>query len=165
MYFTARVPGEAEANNGGCVGFATSPDLVNWTLLPPVHAGGFGQIEVPQVFGHQGQWYCLFCTAGEHFSAELARTFPGGPVTGSHYLIGDGPRGPWRLAPGPFLDGAQPCERYAARMLKTETGLMIIGARYILPDGQFAGFLTDPDPVEQLTDGTLKVAQTSMAAE
>lgn len=165
MYCTARVPGQAEANNGGCVGFATSPDLINWTLQPPVHACGFGQIEVPQVFEHQGKWYCLFCTSNEHFSAELAKTFQGGPVTGSHYLIGDGPRGPWRLAPGPFLDGAQPCERYAARMLKTETGLMIIGARYILPDGQFAGFLTDPDSVEQLTDGTLLAAKTSMAAE
>ena len=165
MFFTARVPGQAEANEGGCVGFATSPDLVTWSLQPPVYAGRLGQLEVPQVFRQGDKWYCLFCTADEHFSEALAKDYPGEPVTGSHYLTGDSPRGPWQLAKGPFLDASQPCQRYAARMLQTDSGLMIIGARYVLPDGQFGGFLTDPDPVVQLNDGTLRIAKSSMAAE
>ncbi|EAR51814.1 levansucrase [Oceanicola granulosus HTCC2516] len=165
MFFTARVPGETEANNGGAIGLATSPDLVTWTLEPPVFSGGFGQLEVPQVFEHGGRWYCLFCTAAEHFSRARAEATPGGPVTGSHYLVGDGPRGPWRIAPGPFLDGALPCERYAARILETEDGLVILGFRHTTPNGQFGGYVTDPSPVVQQDDGLLKVERPSLAAE
>ena len=36
MYFTARVAGVEETNDAGCIGFATSPDLMTWTLEPPV---------------------------------------------------------------------------------------------------------------------------------
>ncbi|WP_417522622.1 levansucrase [Marinovum sp.] len=165
MFFTARVPGEAEANNGGAVGFATSPDLVTWTLQPPVFSGGFGQLEVPQVFNHAGQWYCLFCTADEHFSKAQAEATPGGPVTGNHYLIGEGPRGPWKIAPGAFLDGAQPCLRYAARIVPTDDGLMILGFNHTAPDGAFGGFVMDPDPVVHQEDGLLKVVRPSLAAE
>jgi beta-fructofuranosidase len=60
-----------------------------------VFVGGYGQLEVPQVFAAGGRWYCLFCTAAEHFSKDQAETTPGGPVTGNHYLIADDPRGPW----------------------------------------------------------------------
>jgi beta-fructofuranosidase len=103
MFFTARVAGVAEPNAGGAIGFATSPDLHDWTLQPPVFSGGFGQLEVPQVFERGGRWYCLFCTDASHFSRAQAEAIPGGPVSGSHYLIGESPRGPWTVAPGPFL--------------------------------------------------------------
>jgi beta-fructofuranosidase len=113
MYFTARSSGIAEPNAGGAIGFATSPDLVTWTLQPPVFIGGFGQLEVPQVFA-------------------------------------------WSIAPGPFLDGALPCRRYAARIVETGDGLRIIGFMD-RPDGDFVGELTDPDPVEVMADGRLRV--------
>ena len=78
MFFTARKPGVAEPNAGGAIGFATSPNLYDWTLQPPVYAGGtFGQMEVPQVFEAEGRWYCLFCTDGEHYSKAYAATYPG----------------------------------------------------------------------------------------
>ena len=77
-----------------------------WTLEDPVYAGGaFGQLEVPQVFEAGGRWYCLFCTAPEHYSRAYAAGYPGRPVRGTHYLTAEGPRGPWTVAPGPFLDG------------------------------------------------------------
>jgi hypothetical protein len=91
-----RAPGIAEPNAGGTIGFATSPDLLTWTLQPPVYRGGmFGQMEVPQVFQYRGKWYCLFCTAAEHWSEAYKAFNPQSPVTGSHYLIADDPRGPW----------------------------------------------------------------------
>ena len=109
MYFTARVPGIAEPNAGGAIGFATSPDLRAWTLQPPVYRGGlFGQMEVPQVFEKNGRWYCLFCTSHRHWSKAYLATYRGEPVTGTHYLIADDPRGPWTVAPGAFLDGTNP---------------------------------------------------------
>jgi beta-fructofuranosidase len=156
MFFTARVRGVAEPNAGGAIGFATSPDLHDWTLRPPVFVGGFGQLEVPQVFEHGGRWYCLFCTAAEHFSKAQAEATPGGPVTGSHYLIGEGPSGPWRIAPGPFLDGSLPSRRYAARIVATDEGLRILGFLN-RPDGDFVGHVTDPDPVTVDQDGLLRV--------
>ncbi|MEY1554129.1 levansucrase [Yoonia sp. R2331] len=162
MYFTARVAGEAEANNGGCIGFATSSDGYVWTLQPPVFAGGFGQLEVPQVFEVQGRWYCLFCTSADHFSAHEATQRP--RVTGSHYLIGDSPRGPWRIAPG-FLDGDMPCRRYASRILDTDTGLVILGFADRPGGAEFVGQITDPDPVHVTEDGHLEIKSHVKAAE
>ena len=155
MYFTARAPDVPEANAAGAIGFATSPDLYTWTLQPPVYVGGFGQLEVPQVFEHGGKWYCLFCTAAEHWSqgriAETGMT----PVTGNHYLMADNPRGPWQLAPG-FFDGAVPCRRYAARILKTRDGLVILGFDDNGRDN-FVGVVGDPDRVTVDDEGHLHV--------
>jgi len=163
MYFTARASGVAEANDAGCVGFATSPDGFEWTLEPPVFTGGFGQLEVPQVFEKDGIWYCLFCTANNHFSKEQTTLRP--VVTGNHYLIGEGPRGPWRIAPG-FLDGTQPCTRYAARIVDTADGMVILGFAD-KPQGatEFVGHIMDPEPVEITNDGHLYIAPQQQAAE
>ena len=158
MFFTARVPHVAEPNAGGSIGFATSPDLVHWTIQPPVYRGGtFGQMEVPQVFERNGRWYCLFCTSGHQYSAAMRAAYPGAPVTGTHYLIGESPRGPWRVAPGAFLDGSLPCKRYAARIVEHEGALFIIGFLHDSPDGSFIGVVSDPDPVEVGADGLLHV--------
>ena len=163
MHFTARVSGVAEPNDAGCIGFATSPDGYVWDLEPPVFVGGYGQLEVPQVFELDGRWYCLFCTAAEHFSMAQADIVPGGPVTGNHYLIGAGPRGPWEIALG-FLDGALPPRRYAARILEVGTGLTMIGFAD-RPEGRFLGPIMDPDPVIQDRDGLLMMASNQEAAE
>ncbi len=156
MHFTARTAGAAEANAGGAIGLATSPDLWTWRLQPPVFSGDFGQFEVPQVFSAAGRWYCLFCTAAEHWSAARAAR-PGGAVTGTHYLVGDGPRGPWRVAGGAFLDGALPGRRYAGRVLETEAGLSFLGFADRGADGGFLGHVTDPDPVEIDAAGRLAI--------
>lgn len=156
MFFTARVPGIAEPNDGGAIGFATSPDLATWELQPPVHSGGFGQMEVPQVFQHGGKWYCLFCTADEHWSAARVRDH-GPAVTGNHYLIADDPRGPWVLAPG-FFDGGLPCRRYAARILDTGSGLVILGFDDNGRDN-FVGHVRDPEPITVDAQGYLHVQQ------
>ena len=162
MYFTARAPGIAEPNGGGAIGFATSPDLAEWTLRPPVFTGAFGQLEVPQVFERGGRWYCLFCTSARHVSQEQAERIE--PLTGTHYLIADDPRGPWAVAPGPFLDGAVPCRRYASRICETADGLVIMGFR----DGgrdDFHGYVMNPEPVEIDGDGHLSVRPARRAAE
>ena len=164
MYFTARAPGIAEPNAGGAIGFATSADLVNWTLQPPVFTGGFGQLEVPQVFRVGANWYCLFCTSGFQWSDAYRASNPQSPVTGSHYLVADHPRGPWRVAPGAFLDGTEPCRRYAARILQTPSGLRIMG----FADGgkdRFGGYVMDPEPVTVGPDGLLHIPPLSQAAE
>jgi beta-fructofuranosidase len=159
MYFTARVPGRVEPNAGGAIGFATSPDLDTWTLQPPVYDGGaFGQLEVPQDFAARGRWYCLFCTAKDHWSDGYTAASGERPVTGTHYLVADDPRGPWSVAPGPFLDGGDPCRRYASRIVDTGAGLVLLGFLHTGDDGAFVGTISDPSPVAIDGDGWLHLA-------
>jgi beta-fructofuranosidase len=161
MFFTARVPGRAEPNAGGAIGLATSPDLYHWELKPPVYAGGdFGQLEVPQVFELGGRWYCLFCTDKRHWSRSYAAEYPGEPVSGTHYLIADSPLGPWKVAPGAFLDGAPDCRRYSGKVILGQDGEAPAGLSFMAfantrPDGSFAGTLIDPLPMDVLPDGRL----------
>ncbi len=158
MYFTARIPGVAEPNAGGVIGFATSPDLYHWTLQDPVYAGGtFGQMEVPQVFEWQGRWYCLFCTSEQHWSKAQAATST--PVTGTHYMIGESPRGPWRVAPE-FLDGEVPCRRYAARVVQDGGKLWLLGFLHNPDGGPFVGEIADPQEVIAGADGQLRLGKT-----
>lgn len=153
MYFTARVPDRAEVNDAGCIGFATSPDLQAWTLQPPIFIGGWGQLEVPQVFQHRDQWYCLFCMDEAHQSQALLASH--GPLgRGNHYLMADSPRGPWRLPDGPALDVA--AERYAARIVAHD-GLKILGFKDGEARGVFGGHIMDPAPVYQRPDGRLSL--------
>ncbi len=162
MYFTARAPGIAEPNAGGAIGFATSPDLFHWTLQPPVFVGGFGQLEVPQVFRIGPKWYCLFCTSSQHWSAAYRAFNSQSPVTGTHYLMADNPRGPWSIALGPFLDGTEPCQRYAARLCETDKGWVIMGFADTGHD-TFVGHVMDPDPVTVDLDGLLHVTPLAKA--
>ena len=161
MFFTARAPGISEPNAAGAIGFATSADLHTWTLQPPVFIGGFGQLEVPQVFEISGKWYCLFCTAADHWSEEYKKSASATPVTGNHYLIADSPRGPWSVAPGPFLDGDLPCRRYAARIVKADTGPVIMGFADNGRDN-FVGHIMDPEPVVVDEDGLLRINRTDV---
>lgn len=153
MYFTARVPGVVEPNEGGAIGFARSKDLLTWTCEPPVFSGGFGQLEVPQVFSYQDRWYCVFSTAAEHWSKALVANAPSAPVTGTHYLIADHHCGPWHLAPMPFLDGSDPPRRYAGKILLLETGPVLMTFRHTGMDGKFIGTVGEPLSLRTTTDG------------
>jgi beta-fructofuranosidase len=158
MFFTGRVPGTEEPNAGGVIGFATSPNLYDWTLEDPVYAGGtFGQMEVPQVFQAGRHWYCLFCTDGRHYSEAYRAGYPGEPVRGTHYLRADDPRGPWEVAPGAFLDGDPAVNRYAARIVETDDGLRLMGFLHNPGGGAFVGEIADPVPVTIDDDGWLKL--------
>lgn len=157
MYFTARDARVGEQLEAGAIGFATSPDLYTWTLQDPVFTGGFGELEVPQVFQAEGRWYCLFCTSGR-FWAPSAEAVAGPAMTGTHYLIGESARGPWRIAPGPALDCAPFPKRYAARIAQTEAGLKLLGFRWFDTEGgAFIGEISDPDPVAVTPDGLLRL--------
>lgn len=150
MYFTARVPDVEEPNAGGAVGFARSENLYDWQLEAPVFSGGFGQLEVPQVFSKDGKWYCVFCTAAEHWSEAYRASNPQSPVTGSHYLIADSHLGPWTIAPGAFLDGDMPPNRYAGKIVNHRGKWYMMGFLHDTRDGDFIGEISDP--IEIATD-------------
>ncbi|MBL1421586.1 MAG: glycoside hydrolase family 68 protein [Alphaproteobacteria bacterium] len=158
MYFTAREPHIEEANAGGTIGFATSDNLFDWQLQPPIYRGNlFGQMEVPQVFEHQGYYYCLFCTAAEHFSQAYLREYPTDAVTGTHYLMANNPLGPWYVAKGKFLDGSFPAKQYSGKILKTKDGLKYLAFAHDDDEGNFIGSIIDPINVNVLDDGRLEL--------
>jgi beta-fructofuranosidase len=160
MFFTARVPGMAEPNAGGSIGFATSPDLYNWTLQPPVFRGGlFGQMEVPQVVRIGDRWYCMFCTSASHFARTYAQTYPGPLVGGTHYLMAPHPRGPWQIAPGQFFDGDTPTRRYAGKLVETPQGIQFMAFAHDGPDGEFIGEVSDPMDVTIDLNGRLRLGR------
>ena len=165
MYFTARVSTGDELNARGAIGLARSDDLYHWTLQAPVYAGGdYGQLEVPQVFEINGRWYCVYCNAAQHWSKARTQRYAdaghGTPVWGSHYLVAEHPLGPWQVADGPFLDGALPCQRYAAKIIDSGAGLALLGFNYWGADGQFIGSICDPVPVRvDAKTGLLSLAE------
>lgn len=156
MFFTARANGFAEANAAGAIGLATSPDLENWELQPPVYAGGhFGQLEVPQVLEIGGKWYCLFCTTPPYWSKDYAANYGRDPDGGTHYLVADDPRGPWTPAKGTFLDGSAHSGRYSGKIIVTDSGPVYMAFENTAIDGSFIGRVCDPVPVAVLSDGAL----------
>lgn len=160
MYFTARVPGRKEPNAGGAVGFATSPDLMKWTLQKPIYDGGdFGQLEVPQVFKFGEKWYMTFCTAAEHWSLGYRSKNSETPVTGSHYLIADSHLGPWTVPTDKFLDGRNPCKRYAGKIVEKDGKLFIMGFLQFDVERNFIGVVSDPVPLHVDDDGLLSVIE------
>lgn len=155
MYFTARNANIGPRLEAGAIGFATSPDLFEWTLQDPVFTGAFGELEVPQVFEWGGTWYCLFCT-GDRFWSDGAIDLIDGPHSGNHYLISDSPRGPWRLAPGPMLD----TKTYAGRIIDDGSTKHLMGFVQNGPNGSFPGIISDPQRLQRAPDGRLTLLET-----
>ncbi len=161
MYFTARNANAGLQLEAGAIGFATSDNLYDWALQDPIHTGYFGELEVPQVFERGGTWYCLFCVAGKFF-ADSAREIVGSAETGTHYLIAQSPKGPWKLGPGPMLDSQHSGQRYAARVVEHDNKMKLMGFLMHDPDtGAFPGIISDPDEVVRLNDGRLVLKSAS----
>jgi len=129
----------------GVIGHAWSGDLVTWLVGPPLSTtSGLFQLEVPQRVHVGERWFVLFSARkGDHSPELLAR--PGAVAeSGTHYLVGDAPLGPFRLAPGRFLVGGD--RLYAGRIVEFggEHHLM---AWIDQEQGRFVGELGDPVPV------------------
>ena len=157
MFFTARRK-DGEKYERGVIGHAVSADLVSWEATAPVYEGGhYGQLEVPQVFERDGQWFCTFCNIREHWAPAL-RQAQGGGVSGTSYLVADHPLGPWAPAET-FLDGEVPCRRYAGKILRDP----VTGADCLMAfedagaDGRFVGRIGDPIPLKRI-DGRYELA-------
>ncbi|WP_347404659.1 glycosyl hydrolase family 32 [Solwaraspora sp. WMMD1047] len=138
MLLTARA-NHGAADRRGVVGHATSDDLVNWRVRPPLSTpADFGHLEVPQVVVIDDQPLLLFCTnavAGENGRGDhRVWTAPGKGVTG-----------PWDVADArPFPHPAL----YAPRLLRDlDGGWSMIGFIDHDAGGTFVGELTDPIPV------------------
>jgi len=132
MVLTARA-NQGPAGGRGVIGHATSPDLLQWTVQPPLsQPAGFGHLEVPQVAVVDGQPLLLFCT-NRGPGGHRIWVVPGAAVTG-----------PWDVAGGrPFPHP----HLYAPRLVAAADGAWSVIGFLDLVDDVFVGELTDPVPV------------------
>ncbi len=157
-FITARA-NHGPADGRGVIGHARSDDLIHWEVLSPLtRPGEFGHLEVPQLTCIRGRCYLLFCaTAAVHSAARRRRT-PLEPVTGTHYMIGDDPLGPFHSLTDECLVGDEIGSLYAGKLAPgPEGGWLFLASRMFAPDGTFVGELSDPFPVTLDRAGALAV--------
>lgn len=129
---------EGDPATRGVIGHATSTDLLEWTVGPPVTSpGGFGHLEIPQVERVGGGWRLLFSApaGGDH------------TVEGTHLLSAAGPLGPYDWSTHELLDADRAGTRYGGRLVRVDAGWRLLAWLNRGPDGGFVGELADPVPV------------------
>jgi beta-fructofuranosidase len=136
---TARAS-EGDPPGRGVIGHATSDDLLNWTVQPPLSApDGFGHLEVPQVTKVGGYWYLLFsCGNGELAPLRRARK---GARTGSYAAPAFSPLGPYDLDRARLIT---PDGLYSARAIDGSGDVSLLAFVNETADGSFGGTLSDP---------------------
>jgi beta-fructofuranosidase len=154
VYLTARARA-GDPTGRGVIAHASSPDLVDWEVLPPVtQPMGFGQMEVPQLLSLDDDWYMLF--ASDTQTQGDARRH-GGTGTGTYYLRSDNPLGPFVLTGSGVLQADEVGSTYAGKVVDGPGGPQFLAWHQMDGEGRFVGSLTDPMPVKVTTDGALEV--------
>lgn len=138
----------ARANHGdpatrGVLGHATSTDLLNWDVRPPLSSPGqgFGQLEVFQFEVVDGVPVLVFCCGWRELSAERRAEFGERDATYSVAVSADLTEVDFNRAKA-FEDPLV----YAARIIKGKDGWYLIGFVNEV-NGEFVGELCDPVPV------------------
>ena len=146
----------ARANHGdpatrGVLGHATSTDLLNWDVRPPLSSPGqgFGQLEVFQFEIVDGVPVLVFCCGWRELSAERRAEFGERDATYSVAVSADLTEVDFNRAKA-FEDPLV----YAARIIQGKDGWYLIGFVNEV-DGQFVGELCDPVPVSATVEAGL----------
>ena len=146
----------ARANHGdpatrGVLGHATSTNLLNWDVRPPLSSPGqgFGQLEVFQFEVVDGVPVLVFCCGWRELSAERRAEFGERDATYSVAVSVDLTEVDFNRAKA-FEDPLV----YAARIIQGKDGWYLIGFVNEV-DGQFVGELCDPVPVSATVEAGL----------
>ncbi|MCU1425508.1 MAG: glycosyl hydrolase family 32 [Microbacteriaceae bacterium] len=142
MLVTARAKA-GDPRERGVLGHATSENLTDWTVRPPLSdpGQGFGQLEVLQFEIVDGVPVLLFCCGYSELSAERQA---GGEVGGVYSVPVDA-----RLEHVDFSTATlfPRTDLYAARLVRDADGGWALLAFVNIVDGEFVGMLSDPVPV------------------
>ena len=134
----------------GVAAHATSTDLTNWEVLPPLTEteSGFGQMEVIQVVEIDGIPTMLWCCGPNELSEENRKKWPTG---GMFSVSGESLLGPFDITQAVWF----PHETiYAARVVKHEGQWFMLGFIHG-PDHEFGGYICDPIPVKNDGSGVV----------
>jgi beta-fructofuranosidase len=158
VYITGRV-NHGEADGRGVIAHATSNDLCQWTVRPPVtEPGDFGQMEVPQVVKMGRYYYLLFSTHRDHHSAAHLKRTNLPPVTGTHYLVSDQPDGPFSYLTDEFMVGDEWGTWYSGKLVHGfDQQWYYLAFRNFVGEDEFVGEISNPMPVTVTPTGQLIV--------
>lgn len=135
----------------GVIGHATSDDLVSWEVQGPLTTfSGFGYLEIPQVFRHDGRWHLVVSVDRERMTRR-----PGPHHMGTFHAVADDLTGPYRETAPLFVD--EHGRWYGGKIVAHDGGLWCLAWRRDEPGGGFGGWISDPWPVDVRPDGTLDV--------
>ena len=143
----------APRNDDGVVGHLYSPDLENWTVLPPLSSpgAGFGQLEVLQTREIDGRWVLVFTCHPQEMTPERVAQ-DGEYCTWS--VPCDGPLGPFDIQVArPFT--ADPTLFAAPLMQQRDGTWVLIGFHNLEDQGGESFEICDPIPVTLDADGYL----------
>lgn len=157
-FITARVNHGPE-DGRGVIAHARSRDLINWEVLPPVTVpGDFGQLEVPQLVQIKKRYYLIFCTPDWSHSSQWSKRTGLTPITGTHFLVGDNPLGPFHSTTDNFFAGDKIGSLYAGKLVQApDQKWVFLAARQFTPQGKFLGELSDPVPLVVDNAGNLHI--------
>jgi beta-fructofuranosidase len=152
-YITARV-GYGPPDGRGVIALATSSDGLDWAVMPPIsEPGDFASLEVPQLVVLGDRSYLVFSVRASETSEARRRTHAA--LSGVHYLEGLSPRGPFRLASGPFLTGDAHGTRYAGKVIEHRGQLVLMTSHHGLTSTGYVAVLGDPQHLRVTEDGKL----------
>jgi beta-fructofuranosidase len=142
MLVTARA-NEGPALGRGVIGRATSPDLAEWTIRPPITTPGrFGHMEVPQREAVSGR-NVLFFSCG----TDMLASRPSTTETGCYALILNG-SSPQDASDAIALATAN---LYSTRIVLDPSGdWVVLGFELQDGAGGFAGRISDPIPLRDV---------------
>lgn len=142
MLITARAI-EGERFSRGVVGHATSSNMVDWKVGPPLTKtnSGFGQMEVFQVAEVAGQAVLLWCCGPNELSPQLREKYPTG---GMFSVIGKSLLGPFDPTSAVWFPHTS---IYAARIVEHQGKWFMLGFENETHNG-FGGRILDPIEVE-----------------
>ncbi len=158
MLITARV-NHGDPSGRGTIAHAVSDNLLDWEVKPPiVEAGKYAELEVPQVMHAGGRYYLLFSTSVPRYAQAHLATRKTPPVTGSHYLIGPSPLGPFVDDTENFWIGDPHGSLYSGKIVEDFDGQWSFMAfQNYDENGRFIGTISDPVPVQIAADGELVI--------
>lgn len=143
----------------GVIGYASSPDLINWDVHAPItEPGEFGYMEVPQIARIVDSWYLFFSVDHEKYSnARLERSHIK-RQSGTHYMVADNPFGPFKYLSDDFLVGDELGTLYSGKVIqKPDREWAFMACRQFESDNNFAGKLISPIPITVLPDGKISI--------
>lgn len=147
MLITARIPGRASDRDRGVIAHATSANLDEWTVGPPLSApgSGFAHLEVPQTVRFGDRDWLLFSCDSSHLAGERA-----GETGGIWIAPAESSAGPYDTASAELLLD----ERYYSGRIVVDRdgGSRLLAFENAGTHGGFQGRITDPFDVSW--DGT-----------
>jgi beta-fructofuranosidase len=150
MLVTARLK-TGLSKNRGTVGHATSTDLKNWQVQPPLTGEtSFSHLEVFQIIETKVGYTIVFCTS----AADIDSNSGIPRITGTFSAPADSPTGPFHFDKSELIDEGN---YYAGRIVTESDGTYHFLGFENGPDQGFTGRIGDPRKVELTDRGTFKV--------